>query len=112
MDCGADDLACQLFDWFSSSGYVIRHTFAVIDSLWDAAGGHITNFWEQHGEKLVAMASFCFGLWRWYVYRERILYKRLEQYIQDSDRRHDDSGRRGDLKTWPGSSIASTSICN
>lgn len=82
MDC-AEDLVCQLFDWFSSSGYVIRETFHALDSLWNSAGG----FLSHHGEKIVAAASFSFGAWRWWVYREQVLHKRLEEYIRDSDER-------------------------
>ena len=86
MDC-SEDIACQLIDWFTSNGFVVKQALHTIDRLWDAAGGHITTFLAEHGEKLVAAASFCFAVWRWLVYRERVLYKRLEEYIQESDSR-------------------------
>lgn len=86
MEC-SQDLTCQLIDWFSGSAYALRQTFEALDLLWNAAGGGITKFFEEHGEKLVAMASFSFAVYRWWVYRERILYKRLEEYIRESDGR-------------------------
>ncbi len=51
------------------------------------AGGQIIKFLKEHGEKLIAIASFSFGVWRWWIYRERILHKRLEEYIRESDAR-------------------------
>ena len=86
MDC-SEDLACPLFDWFTSHGYILRQAFAGFDALWNAAGGRITTFFADHGEKLVAATSFAFAAYRWWIYRERILYKRLEEYISESDSR-------------------------
>lgn len=84
MDC-SEDLACQLFDWFSSNGYVVRETLVRLDALWNAAGGQISHFLSEHGEKIVAALSFSFGVWRWWIYREHVLHKRLEEYIRESD---------------------------
>lgn len=86
VEC-SQDLACQLFDWFSSSGYALRHTFGFIDNVWDGAGDQISAFLSEHGEKLTAMAGFGFATYKWWVYRERILYRRLEEYIRESDKR-------------------------
>jgi hypothetical protein len=86
VEC-SQDLACQLMDWFSSSGYALRQTLGAIDSVWDGAGHRISRFFSEHGEKLTAMAGFGFATYKWWVYRERILYRRLEEYIRDSDKR-------------------------
>lgn len=82
VDC-SEDIVCQLFDWFSSSGYVVRLTLETLNSIWGSAGGLLA----QHGEKIVAAASFSFGVWRWWIYREHVLHKRLEEYIKESDER-------------------------
>jgi hypothetical protein len=87
MDCGPNEPLCQLFDWLTNHSHAIRQTFELIDSLWDEAGGQIIKFLKEHGEKLIAIASFSFGVWRWWIYRERILHKRLEEYIRESDAR-------------------------
>jgi hypothetical protein len=86
MDC-SEDIVCQLFDWFSSSGYVVRQVLHGADGLWNAAGGKLTTFFSEHGEKLVAALSFSFAVYRWWIYRERVLHKRLEEYIRESDER-------------------------
>jgi hypothetical protein len=42
---------------------------------------------STYGEKLIAALSLAFAIWRWWVYREAILHKRLEEYILESDKR-------------------------
>jgi len=86
MDCGGD-IACDLIDWLSANGYIVRQIAESIDALWDQAGGQITALMREHGEKLVAILSFCFALWRWWIYREGILHKRLLEYVKESDER-------------------------
>ena len=86
MECG-EDLACHLFDWLVNNGYVVKQAFDALDVIWRETGWHIGEFLKQHGEKLVALASFSFAVWRWWIYRERTLHNRLEEYIRDSDAR-------------------------
>ena len=54
-----------------------------------AAGiaGAIANFLRLHGERLIGLAAFLFGVYRWWVYRESLLRKRLEKYLKESDKR-------------------------
>lgn len=87
MDCGADELLCRLIDWLSHNAYAARKTLEFLDAIWKGAGGRIVDFLREHGEKLIALLSFSFGVWRWWRYRERILHKRLEEYIEESDAR-------------------------
>ena len=87
MDCGSNEPVCQLFDWLSRHPSAIKQTFEFIDGLWNEAGGQLIKFLKEHGEKLIAIASFSFGVYRWWIYRERILHKRLEEYIRESDAR-------------------------
>lgn len=87
MDCGSNEPLCQLFDWLSRHPHTIKQTLEFVDGLWNEAGGQLIKFLKEHGEKLIAIASFSFGVWRWWIYRERILHKRLEEYIRESDAR-------------------------
>jgi len=87
MDCGADDLGCRLLEWLFTHSHAIKQTLEFLDALWGDAGGQIIRFLKEHGEKLIALASFSFAVWRWWIYRERILHKRLEEYINESDAR-------------------------
>jgi hypothetical protein len=85
MECGADELACHLIDWALNSPYVIKEAFDALDVVWTQAGWHIGQFLREHGEKLIAIASFSFAVWRWLRYREGVLHKRLQDYIRESD---------------------------
>lgn len=87
MDCGPNEFLCQLLDWLSRHPNAFRQTIELVDAVWNEAGGQFIKFLKEHGEKLIAIASFSFGVWRWWIYRERILHKRLEEYIRESDTR-------------------------
>jgi hypothetical protein len=87
MDCGAEELLCRLIEWLSHNAYAVRQTLEFLDTLWSSAGGQIADFLRDHGEKLIALLSFSFAVWRWWRYREGILHKRLEEYIRESDAR-------------------------
>jgi len=87
MDCGTNEPVCQILDWLARHPHAIKQTLDSIDGLWNEAGGQLIKFLKEHGEKLIAIASFSFGVWRWWIYRERILHKRLEEYIRESDAR-------------------------
>jgi hypothetical protein len=52
----------------------------------DALQG-IIEFVTTHSEKLFGLAGFSFGVWRWWYTRERVLHKRLQEYIVEQDRR-------------------------
>jgi hypothetical protein len=87
MDCGPNEFVCLFFDWVSRHPRAIKQVLEAIDGLWNQAGGELISFLKEHGEKLVAIASFSFAVYRWWLYRERILHKRLEEYIRESDAR-------------------------
>jgi hypothetical protein len=87
MDCGPNEPLCLLVDWLASHSHAVKQSFEFLDGLWNEAGGQVIKILKKHGEKLIAIASFSFGVWRWWIYRERILHKRLEEYINESDAR-------------------------
>jgi len=77
MDCGADDLTCQILT-------------IILDENGPAVSAMARSFLSEHAEKLIALAGFAFGIYRWWRYREHILHKRLEEYLQESDQRLED----------------------
>ena len=87
MDCGSNEPVCLLLSWLSSNSHALKQILELVDGIWNEAGGQIIRFLREHGEKLVAIASFSFAVYRWWIYRERILHKRLEEYIRESDAR-------------------------
>ncbi|MEO0854574.1 MAG: hypothetical protein AAFY15_13880, partial [Cyanobacteria bacterium J06648_11] len=40
----------------------------------------------EHGELIIALATFSFGIWKWYRFNEHFLHYRLLDYIEESDR--------------------------
>jgi hypothetical protein len=87
MDCGSNEPLCQLLSWLSNNPHALKQILELVDGLWNQAGGQLIKFLREHGEKLVAIASFSFAVYRWWIYRERILHKRLEEYMRESDAR-------------------------
>lgn len=60
--------------------------------LWNGAVGIIqwlAQLFGTHLEKLVGLAGFSFGIWRWWYHRERVLHRRLQEYLAEQDRRLD-----------------------
>ena len=89
MECGAEDFACQLATWLKDNDYVV----AVLTKWLGDAGaqtagfiGIVSVFLKLHGEKLIALAGASFGAYKWWVYREHILHKRLEEYLSQDKR--------------------------
>lgn len=87
MECGTDDVGCQMVIWLSENSFILRDGLAYFDSAWNSAGTTITGVVREHGEKIVAALSFCFAVWRYFRFREGVLYKRLIDYVRDSDER-------------------------
>lgn len=90
MECGGDDLLCQVATWVSENEFVagfVAERFAVFGT---AAGGIIKDvayFVKDNIQSLVGAFGVAFGAWRWWKYRELILHKRLTEYISESDKR-------------------------
>ena len=81
MDCGADDTLCQVLGWLFND-----NEFATgVLTTW--LGGAVSEVIRAHGDKIVGIAGVSFGIYRWWIYRERILHKRLEEYLAENDRR-------------------------
>lgn len=74
MSCGDGDLFCDVLSFaFGEHGLVFSTAAKAV--------------WNEHGERLIALAGLAFGIWKWWVYRERILHRRLAEYVSESDRR-------------------------
>ncbi|MGE0626294.1 MAG: hypothetical protein AB7O43_00615 [Hyphomicrobiaceae bacterium] len=89
MECGPAEYWCHFLAWFSENSEFLKQLPQLSD-WWAAAFGSegwLMAFIQQHGEKIIAAASLAFAIWRWWVYRERILHKRLDEYLRESDAR-------------------------
>lgn len=85
MDCGANDTACQILVWVTENELATGLMTKLAGQF--GATGVVGAFLAAHGEKLIGIGGFIFGIWRWWKYREQILHKRLQEYLRDNDRR-------------------------
>lgn len=86
MDCGADDTLCRILAWLFQD----NEFFTGVMAKWlgeTGILGAVSTFLRDHGEKLIGLAGVSFGFYRWWVYRERILHKRLGEYLRENDGR-------------------------
>ncbi len=96
MECGAGEVLCFVSEWISSNESHLKEVVSPVVTLLEQAfgsDGWLLNFLRAYGEKLIAAASFAFAVWRWLVYREGVLHKRLESYIRESDQRLEPTSR-------------------
>ena len=90
MACGAEEYVCQFMAVLRDNEYVAGTLTKLIGQFGEHTAGIaavIFALLKEHGEKLIALAGFVFGVWRWWKYREHILHKRLEEYLKESDKR-------------------------
>jgi hypothetical protein len=86
MDCGVDDTLCHVLSLVFQDN---EFATGVLTQWLGETGllGAVSSFLKDHGQTLVALAGFSFGLYRWWKYREAMLHKRLDEYLRENDRR-------------------------
>jgi hypothetical protein len=90
MECGSQELFCELTNWVSENELVGPWVVEVIDRFGGHAqgiGGSVVQFVRVYGQTIVGLIGVSFGFWRWWRYREHILHKRLAEYLRESDAR-------------------------
>jgi len=83
MVCRPNDLVCVALEWIEKHGDGLPE---IIQKVMEPVVGE-TGFVRTNLKEIIAAASFAFGVWRWWVYREGILHRRLVEYINESDAR-------------------------
>jgi hypothetical protein len=91
MDCaGPGDVLCRISAWLAEIGFDPTQWIVLLHDAWS---GLSTLFWRlldlvvAHAEKVFGLAGFSFGVWRWWYTREKILHKRLQEYLSEQDTR-------------------------
>lgn len=84
MECGATEYTCHFVEWVLKNSKLLSDLPKVIGLV---EGGWLLGILKEYGERIVALLSLTFAIYKWWVYRERILHKRLEEYISESDKR-------------------------
>lgn len=83
MVCRPNDFVCVALEWIEKHGDGLPE---IIQKVMEPVVGE-TGFVRTNLKEIIAAASFAFGVWRWWVYRESILHRRLVEYINESDAR-------------------------
>jgi hypothetical protein len=79
MSCGANDFLCYIIGLLAQHGIEIT---AVL-KMWPWIEERVL----ANLQAIVGLAGFSFGLWKWWYFRERVLHKRLKEYLQYQDER-------------------------
>lgn len=90
MECGSQDLVCQVVTWVSENELVTSSLAEFLGRLSaDAQGviGALGSFLRENSQAIVGAVVGSFGIWKWWRFREKILHKRLAEYIGARDGR-------------------------
>ena len=90
MECGSQDVVCQLTTWLSENDLAAGWLVELLGKLGANTSGIIgalSQFAKDYGQSIIGLVGVSFGFWRWWRYREHILHKRLEEYLNESDSR-------------------------
>lgn len=90
MECGAQEYFCQFLTLVTENELAARKFNDLIVKLGEGAQGGFTGvalFLKDYGQLLVGLLGFSFGAWRWWLYHDRVLHKRLAEYISSRDSR-------------------------
>jgi len=79
MGCGNSDFLCYIIGLLAQYGIEIT----AILKWWPWIEDHLVS----NLQAIVGLAGFSFGLWKWWYFRERVLHKRLKEYLQHQDER-------------------------
>lgn len=84
MGCETN-LACQAIELV-----VADRTVAIgLIGFFDTQFGTASQWVQKNAEVIVGALGLSFGFWKWWAFREKILHKRLTEYIEREDRRLD-----------------------
>lgn len=90
MECGSQEILCHVLTWATENELAARKLNDLLVRMGhDASGGlgAAAAFLKDYGQLLVGLLGFSFGFYRWWLYRDRILHKRLDEYISARDAR-------------------------
>lgn len=79
MSCGNNDLLCYLIGLLAQHGIEITAVLKLWPWIEESVLANL--------QAIVGLAGFSFGLWKWWYFRERVLHKRLKEYLQHQDER-------------------------
>ncbi len=79
MNCGNQDFLCHLLSLLASHGFELSSLGKLVP--W------IGELFTQHVQAIIGLLGFSFGVWKWWRFHDRVLHKRLREYLGQQDRR-------------------------
>ena len=76
MECGSRDFSCYVIGLLAAHGVELMSWLPIIE-------GRI----RENLQALIGLAGFSFGVWKWWYFREKVLHKRLKEYLDLQDER-------------------------
>jgi tetratricopeptide (TPR) repeat protein len=97
MEWGIGNFAClyaisfgdswtELLVWSRSLQPAIEELIRAIVETIDQLLTGFSNLLGRHLQSLITLASFSFGVWKWYRYREAALLRRLREFLEREER--------------------------
>ena len=90
MECGSQETLCHVLSWLADNELAARKFNDLIVKFGQGANGGlavVAEYFKTYGQTIVGLLGFTFGVWRWWLYHERVLHKRLDEYIGARDAR-------------------------
>lgn len=90
MECGSQETLCHVLSWLADNELAARKFNDLIVKLGQGANGGlavVAEYFKTYGQTIVGLLGFTFGVWRWWLYHDRVLHKRLDEYIGARDAR-------------------------
>lgn len=99
MDCGAGGTTCDLI---SAALDLVRAISPWVEARWKEFApsdpryhwewllltfGFVLSLIKPHLEAIIGLAGFSFAIYRWHRHRERVLHKRLDEYLVQEEQR-------------------------
>lgn len=88
MEC--QETLCHVLTWVTDNELVARKiNDALIKFGQDTTGttALVVAFLQKNGSTIIGLFGAAFGAWKWWLYHDRVLHKRLEEYIGARDAR-------------------------
>lgn len=92
MECGGEDVFCFVLSWISENELLASALTDELAKRWSNSSGvwgFIADAARDYGQLVIGLIGGSFGIWKWFTYREKILHKRLTEYLDEQDRRLD-----------------------
>lgn len=90
MECGAQETLCHVLTWLTENELAARKINDALVRIGEGTTGTaalVIDFLRAHGATFVGLLGAIFGIWKTWMYHERLLHERLATYISARDGR-------------------------